>query len=140
MGDAYSKAEAVRGSSTMMRVSKAGALTMTFIAVLWAVTPAIACLVPTQQMTPSEHACCVKMAQQCGSSAMPASHSCCLGHRRDSAVSPVPSYAPNRPLALAIVPPSFILLIDFQLTSPMSEALEAPPPESSSGGISVLRI
>ena len=30
----------------MMGVSKVGALTMTVIAVLWAVTPAIACLVP----------------------------------------------------------------------------------------------
>src|SRR5579864_3577771 len=123
-----------------MRVSKAGAATMTFIAVLWAVTPAIACLVPTRQMTPAEHECCLKMAQQCGSSAMPSSHSCCQGHQRNSAVNPVPSYAPNRHLGLAVVLPTSVVLVNSVLTSPLSEAMEAPPPESSPGSISVLRI
>jgi hypothetical protein len=124
----------------MMRVSKAGALTMTFIAVLWAVTPAIACLVPVRQMTPAEHACCLKMAQLCGSSAMPSSHSCCQGHQRSSAVSPVPSYSPNRHLGLTIVVPTSVVLINSALTSPLSEAMEAPPPVSSPGSISILRI
>jgi len=113
---------------------------MTFIAVLWAATPAIACLVPTRQMTPAEHECCLKMAQQCGSSVMPSSHSCCQGHRRDTAVSPVPTYPPNRPFALAIAAPSTIVPVDSALTLPLSPALEAPPPTSSPGGTSVLRI
>ena len=113
---------------------------MTFIAVLWAVTPAIACLVPTRQMTPAEHECCLKMAQQCGSSVMPSSHSCCQGHQRDTAVSPVPTYPPNRPFALAIAPPSTIVPVDCASTSPLSPALEAPPPTSSPGCTSVLRI
>jgi len=113
---------------------------MTVIAVLWAVTPAIACLVPMHQMTPAEHECCLKMAQQCGSAVMPSSHSCCQGHQRDTAVSPVPSYPPNRPFALAIVPPSSIVLVDSAVTSPISPALEAPPTESSPGCRSVLRI
>jgi hypothetical protein len=123
-----------------MRVSKTGALTMTVIAVLWAVTPAIACLMPMHQMTQAEHECCVKMAQQCGSSVMPSSHSCCRGHRRDTAAGPVPTYPPNRPFALAIVPPSSIVLADPALSSPLSAALEAPPPDSSPGCTSVLRI
>jgi hypothetical protein len=124
----------------MMRVSKVGALAMTVIAVLWAVTPAIACLVPVQQMTPAEHECCRKMAQQCGSSVMPSSHSCCQGHQRETAVSPVSSYPPSRPFALTIVLPSSIVLAGSALTSPLSPVLEAPPPESSPGCRSVLRI
>jgi hypothetical protein len=123
-----------------MRVNRAGALMMTMIAVLWAVTPAIACLVPMHQMTPAEHECCLKMAQQCGSSVMPSSHSCCQVHQRETAVSPVSTYPPNRPFALAIVPPSSIVLADSAVTSAISPALEAPPPESSPGYISVLRI
>jgi hypothetical protein len=113
---------------------------MTVIAVLWAVTPAIACLVPMRQMTPAEHECCRKMAQQCGSSMMPSSHSCCQGHQRDTAVSPIPTYPPNRSSALAIVSPSSVVLVDSALTSPLSLAREAPPPESSAGCRSVLRI
>src|SRR5690349_6426730 len=123
-----------------MIVSKPGAVTMTLIAVLWAVTPAIACLVPMHQTTLAEHECCLKMAQQCGSSVMPSSHSCCQGHQRDTAVSPVPTYPPNRPFALAIAPPSTIVPVDSALTLPLSPALEAPPPTSSPGDTSVLRI
>lgn len=129
-----------RQSGTLMKVSRAGALTMTFVAVLWAVTPAIACLVPMQQLTPAERECCRKMAQQCGSSAMPSSHSCCQGHQRDTNVSPVPTYASTRPFSVAIVPKTSIILIDFAATLPLSPALEAPPPESSPGSSSVLRI
>jgi len=127
-------------SGRLMRVNRAGALTMTMVAVLWAVTPAIACLVPMHQMTPGEHECCRKMAQQCGSSVMPSSHACCQGHQRETAVSPVSTYPPNRPFALAIVPPSSIILVDSALTFPISPELEAPPPESSPGCRSVLRI
>ena len=127
-------------SGRLMRVNRAGALTMTMVAVLWAVTPAIACLVPMHQMTPGEHECCRKMAQQCGSSVMPSSHSCCQGHQRETAVSPVSSYPPSRPFALTIVLPSSIVFAGSALTSPLSPALEAPPPESSPGCRSVLRI
>src|SRR5581483_8525994 len=88
-----------------MHVSRAGALMMLVITVLWAATPAIACLVPMHKMTKAEHDCCMKMAQECGSSVMPSSHSCCQGHQRETAVSPVPTYPPNRPFALALVPP-----------------------------------
>ena len=127
-------------SGTLMGVSRTGALMMTFVAVLWAVTPAIACLVPMQQLTPAERECCRKMAQQCGSSVMPSSHSCCQGHQRDTSVSPVPTYASTRPFSVAIVPKTSIILIDSAATLPLSPALEAPPPESSPGCSSVLRI
>jgi len=123
-----------------MHVSRAGALMMLVITVLWAATPAIACLVPMHKMTKAEHDCCMKMAQECGSSVMPSSHSCCQGHQRETAVSPVPTYPPNRPFALAVVPPSTIVPVDSALTSPLSPALEAPPPTSSPGCTSVLRI
>jgi hypothetical protein len=38
---------------------------------------AMACLVPEGQMTREEHACCRRMARQCGAMRGPASHSCC---------------------------------------------------------------
>jgi hypothetical protein len=123
-----------------MRVSRSGALTMLVVTVLWAATPAIACLVPMRPMTQSEHECCKKMAEQCGSSAMPSSHSCCQGQERDRAVSPVPTYSPTRPFAVAIGPQTAILLMATASVSTGSPALEAPPPESSPGCSSILRI
>ena len=116
-----------------MRVSKSGALAMTAIAVLWAVTPAIACLVQMHPMTPAEHECCLKMAQQCGSSVMPPSHSCCQGHQRDTAVSPVPTYPPKRPFAVAIVPPSSIVLVDSALNFPHVAGTGSPTSRVVSG-------
>jgi len=113
---------------------------MTLVAVLWAVTPALACLLPMQRMTPAERECCRKMAQQCGSSVMPSSHSCCQGHQRDTAIGPVPTYAPTRPFNVAIAPRAAIIEIDSARISPLSPTLEAPPPELSPDCTSILRI
>lgn len=122
-----------------MRVSKTGALTILAITVLWAATPAIACLVPMHQMTKAEHDCCLKMARECGSSMMSSSHSCCRGHGHDTAVSPVTTYSPTRPFDVAIVPQISILLVASQSVS-LHVPLETPPPESSPGCSSILRI
>jgi hypothetical protein len=123
-----------------MQVGRKGALAMLVVTVLWAVTPAIACMIPMRPMTRAEHECCKKMAQQCGSSAMPSSHSCCPGHERDTAVSPVPTYSRTRPFDVAIVPQTAVLLIASEPILPISAALEAPPPEASPGCSSILRI
>jgi|SRR6266496_213579 len=39
--------------------------------------PLAACMTTGHTMTAAEHACCLKMASMCESSAMPMSHSCC---------------------------------------------------------------
>ena len=113
---------------------------MLVITVLWAATPAIACLVPAGAMTQAEHDCCLKMAQECGSSMMPSDHPCCRGHRHDTAVSPVATYSPTRPFDVAIVPQISILLIARPSVSVHVPALEAPPPESSPGFSAFLRV
>ena len=113
---------------------------MTLVAVLWAVTPVVACLLPTRLLTPAERECCRKMAQQCGSSAMPASHSCCQGHQHDTAVSPVTTYSPPRPFIVARVPQTAAVLIDATSMSLRVPGLEAPPPELCPDCTSILRI
>ena len=123
-----------------MHVNRVGALAMLMVTVLWAVTPALACLVPMRPMTQAEHECCKKMAQQCGPSAMPSSHSCCQGHEREGSVTPVPTYSPTRPFEVAIVPPAFVLLIASETILPGSTALDTPRPEESPGCCSILRV
>jgi hypothetical protein len=83
---------------------------MLVITVLWAVTPAVACLLPTRPMTAAEHECCRKMAHQCG------------------------------PFAVAVVPQTAIVLINPTSVAMHLAALEAPPPEASPGCSSILRI
>ena len=123
-----------------MHVTRTGALIMLAITVLWAATPAIACLVPMHTMTQAEHDCCLKMAQECGSSMMPSSHSCCQVQRHDTSVTPVSTYSPTRPFDVAVVPQMAIPLLVNTSNFARMEACETPPPESSPGGSSILRI
>lgn len=123
-----------------MRMSRTGALTMLVITVLWAATPAIACLVPMRAMTQAERDCCLNMAQECGSSVMPSSHSCCRGRRHDTIVTPVSTYSPVRPFDVAIIPQTAIPLVAKTSLFTGVPAFETPPPESSPGCSSILRI
>lgn len=123
-----------------MRVTRAGALTMLVITVLWAATPALACLVPMRARTQAERDCCLKMAQECGSSMMPSSHSCCQVQRHETAVTPVSNYSPTRPFDLVVVPQTAILPVAKTSTFATTTAFETPPPESSPGCSSILRI
>jgi hypothetical protein len=131
-----------RKRDTLIRVTRTRAFALLAIALLWAVTPAVACVLPGATMTPAERECCHHMAEQCGSSMMPASHSCCKAQGPTNTVLPQALTAgPIRPLTLAVIPPVASLealtavTVRFHLSF-----LHAPPPEPSPGYNSVLRI
>jgi RsiW-degrading membrane proteinase PrsW (M82 family) len=115
---------AVRKSSTLMTVTKTRAFALLTIALLWAITPAMACVLPGATMTPAERECCHHMAEQCGSSMMPASHSCCKAQGPTNTVLPQ-----------ALLGALTAVAVRFHLSF-----LHAPPPEPSPGYNSVLRI
>ncbi|PYX59968.1 MAG: hypothetical protein DMG76_03935 [Acidobacteria bacterium] len=56
----------VNDSSTLMRLTRTRAFALLTIALLWAITPAMACVLPGATMTPTERECCHHMAEQCG--------------------------------------------------------------------------
>jgi hypothetical protein len=127
---------------TLMRVMRTRALALLMIAWLWAITPAMACVLPGATMTPAERECCHHMAEQCGSSMMPASHSCCKAQGPTNTVLPKAQAAgPVRPLTIAVVPPvaSLGALPAGTVRSHLS-FLHSPPPEPSPGCDSILRI
>ena len=127
---------------TLMRVTRIRAFALLTIALLWAITPAVACVLPGATMTPAERECCHHMADQCGSSVMPASHSCCKAQGPTNTVLPQALTAgPVRPLTIAVIPPvaSLGALPVATVRSHLS-FLHAPPPEPSPGCDSVLRI
>jgi len=89
-------------------------------------------------MTAAEHACCVKMASMCNSSAMPMSHSCCK-----QSVSPqVIAFAKVRGADLAT---PAVLLSGYAVALPLLFSLRDlhlsdAPPGSPPAFSSVLRI
>jgi hypothetical protein len=129
-------------SGRLMRVTRTRAFALLTVAVFWAITPAMACVLPGATMTPAERECCHHMAEQCGSSMMPASHSCCKAQGPTNTVLPQAQAAgPVRPLTIAVMPPvaSLATLPGVTVRSHLS-LLHAPPPEPSPGCNSVLRI
>lgn len=127
---------------TLMRMTRTRAFALLTIAFLWAITPAMACVLPGVTMTPAERECCHHMAEQCGSSMMPASHSCCKAQGPTNTVLPQAQAAgPIRPLTIAVVPPvnSLATLPTITVHCHLS-FLHAPPPEPSPGSNSILRI
>src|SRR5438552_19108469 len=125
-----------------MRMTRTRGFALLTIALLWAFTPAMACVLPGAIMTPAERECCHHMAEQCGSSMMQASHACCKTHGPANTVLPqAQAVGPLRPLSIAVVPPvaSLGALSTVTLGSHLS-LLHAPPPEPSPGSNSILRI
>ena len=120
---------------------RAGALTTVLVTVLWSVTSAFACLLPTDQMTPTEHECCERMAGQCGAAVMPSSHTCCQHpNHSEAAVGPTPTYPPIRHLITPVISQSGFSLPESASVWTHSPALDPPPAASSPGYSSILRI
>ena len=131
-------AEAVQ----IMRMTRTRAFALLTIALLWAITPALACVLRGATLTVAEQKCCQHMAEQCGSPMMPASHSCCKAQGPTNNVFPQALTAgPNRPLTVAVIAPiaSLATLPAVTVRSHLS-FLHAPPPEPSPGSNGVLRI
>ena len=100
--------------------------------------PALACLLPGRALTPQEHACCKRMARQCGSMRMSSSHSCCQIEVR-AQTSLVKTSAPS-------VNPQLHAIASYQAASESPNAYNAdplnpihPPPRSSPSS-TILRI
>src|SRR5215469_6542145 len=128
-------------SGKLVDVTRVGAFTMLLSTVLWAVTPALACLLPGEQMTTSEQECCQKMAGQCGSTMMPSSHTCCQHHGQDEAsVTLVAKYSAPRHITVALLPQAVLMPNCSASISGHSLELSAPQPEASPGCSSILRI
>ncbi len=123
-----------------MRVIRQFALMVAVVLPL--ITPAMACVLPSAQLTSAERACCRKMALQCGNMEMPASHGCC------SKVVPTVNQwsaaqlAPNLASAVANATPDLPSVNPFQLPSGLTpeESRRITLPQSPPIVPSILRI
>ncbi|MGD0791450.1 MAG: hypothetical protein ABR920_06735 [Terriglobales bacterium] len=125
-----------------MKVNRLRTAVVLGAVLLWAATPAMACLLPAFVLTLAERECCHHMAGHCGQSAMPASHTCCQAPIYPETV--VAQGQANLPLknAIAALPATtYSHLPAVIATSSRSLAfLESPPGLAPSRSSSVLRI
>jgi hypothetical protein len=123
----------------MMRWGRKFALLMLATVVLWTALPASACLLAMQPGTPP--ACCRRsMAQKCGMRGTDSKASCCQTGSIDAAVTLVPPFSPEHSLKPLLVACPSSLERSATPVAGWRNALEAPPPRSSAGAISILRI
>lgn len=124
-----------------MRVNRIRTAVVLGAVLLWAATPAMACLLPGAAQTDAEHACCRHMAEHCGKSAMPTSHVCCQAPIYPETVvvqglaSPLKNVISAIPATIGIHLPAVLATSSRCLAS-----LESPPGQPPPGSSSVLRI
>lgn len=121
-----------------MNWSRKGALLMLVVAVLWAVTPAFACLLmarPAQQP-----ACCHGVMHHCDAMGASMSSPCCSARSQEIAVVPVPPFAPEHAQRLALLPHHGALPTAANASIAHGSSFGPPPPIFSSSGGVVLRI
>ncbi|WP_433965928.1 hypothetical protein [Tunturiibacter gelidiferens] len=104
--------------------------------------PAMACMVPSAEMSTQERACCRMMKNQCGQMEMPASHGCC----QKTSASVHDSALDTKSMTFHPVVVPIIWLAALELVNPTSaitgwvERPDYSPLKSPPSTISILRI
>jgi hypothetical protein len=124
---------------------------MLVAAMMWTALPGFACFLSMPQPT-AQSSCCHKMAEDCGSmesmgamestgsAEMCADPSCCQLHEQSIGLVPVLAYAPEQLQKLAVAPAQFLLPALAEARNGLRNRFETPPPKSSSGVSSILRV
>lgn len=108
---------------------------------LWAVTPALACLLPCLATTPAKQECSHHMVMHCGRSMMAAGRTCCQVSSRPELVTVETQVGQSQKRVLAIVPVvARVCAPEVRLRTASMAFFESPPPEAHPLSSSVLRI
>jgi hypothetical protein len=108
------------------------------VLVFWTAIPALLCL-PGMHPTPN-HSCCVAMSNDCPSTTMDASSPCCQLEGQSNALPQVSQDFLDHSPRVAILAHLDTLLVLNSFAGRFQNTQEAPPPQSSSGSSSALRI
>ncbi len=106
--------------------------------VLWTAMPASACVLTMQ--AGAQHVCCGDMAQGGAMHGMKMTSACCQIRGTAPAFTPVPPFSPEHSLKPLLVENPICLERSATSDAGWHSAFEAPPPRSSAGAISILRI
>jgi hypothetical protein len=122
-----------------MTWGRKSALLLLAMTVFWTAMPASACLLAMPAM--GQHSCCdaMDLTLACAPAGTTSNGSCCQAARQDPAVAPA-TQSTEHAQRLAFVLTGINLLTPGSRSAARPNALEAPPPKSSPGGNSILRI
>ena len=116
---------------------KSSALWLMMVLVLQTMGPALACMVPASGS--SQHACCQKMAMNCGA-AMSGDQSCCRMERSQTPTEPGALFSFETGHEFNFLPTAVSQWDDSVSAAEWRAVSGAPPPDTSPGKSSVLRI
>lgn len=125
-----------------MAVSRIRAAVVLGAALLWAATPAMACLLSGFVQTEAARGCCHHMPERCGQAAMPATHACCQAPIHPATVVIPGQTSLTRKNTIAAVPATTRVLLPAIISASLRFAafFESPPGQAAPGSSSVLRI
>lgn len=105
-------------------------------------TPAMACMVSSVQMSAEERACCRAMKNQCEQMGMSASHDCCQKAPKSAQDNAVTTKAVTyHPIVVAVLWLSAAERLNLNpVPAGLVEYADTSPPQSPPSSISVLRI
>jgi hypothetical protein len=118
--------------------SRKGALLLLVVAAFWSALPLFACLLAGHASDRS--ACCTEMERNCPMQSADMNSPCCRTHSGDAAVVPETSSAPEHGPITALVPHPDAGAILAATRDAIGCIPEAPPPDTSPGASSILRI
>ena len=130
------------GRSLILRMRIFRQLGVLVLLLVSCLAPAMACMVPSTEMSTQERACCRMMKNQCGQMEMPASHGCC----QKTPASVHDNALDTKTVTLHPIVASVIWLAAFELVHPTAvvtgwvERPDYSPPKSPPATISILRI
>ena len=118
--------------------SRKGALLLLVVAVFWSALPLGACLLADHAS--GRTACCTEMAQDCPMQGTDMNAPCCPTHTEDAAMVPEAPVALEHGTLIALPPhPATVPMLAVSADG-IRYVPGAPPPDTSPGAISVLRI
>jgi hypothetical protein len=116
---------------------KTSALWLVMVLMVQTMGPTLACMMPARGT--ARHACCQKMATDCGA-AMSADQSCCRMERSEAPSEPGVLFSLERGHELNLVAAAIVPQRESNAAGEWRAVLAAPPPDTSPGKSSVLRI
>ncbi len=120
-----------------MQWSRKGAAVLLAAWVLWIASPVVSCFLGA---SPAQRACCRSMSTHCDSPAMAGESACCQAQPQSANLTPLTLDTSDHAQHAALIVQPVRLPLLVAVDSALRSTMNAPPPDTSPGVLSSLRI